>query len=90
VAPSNIDDQIEPTGLENDIDGGINFMPKYAVNDTLLVGWFEAYHLKMYVASDFFKNSAPKFPEKKKELEKLAASLNENDNPVLMIIKMKK
>ncbi len=37
-----------------------------------------------------FKNSNPKYPEKKKELEALAASLNENDNPVLMLAKLKK
>ncbi len=89
VAPSNVDDQIEPTGIENDIDGGINFMPKYAVNDTLLFGWFEPYQLKMYVSSESFKNSTPKYPEKKKELEELAASLDENDNPVLMLVKLK-
>ena len=89
VAPSNIDHQIEPTGIKNDIDGGINFMPRYAVNDTLIVSWFEAYELKMYVASETFKNSTPKYPEKKKQLEELAASLDENDNPVLMLVKLK-
>ncbi len=89
VAPNNIDDQIEPTGIENDIDGGINFMPRYAVNDTLIVSWFEAYELKMYVASETFKNSTPKYPEKKKELEELANRLDENDNPVLMLVKLK-
>jgi hypothetical protein len=89
VAPGNVDHQIEPTGIKNDIDGGINFMPRYAVNDTLIVSWFEAYELKMYVASEAFKNSTPKFPEKKKELERLAASLDENDNPVLMLVKLK-
>jgi len=31
------------------------------------------------------KNSTPKYPEKK-ELEKLAKSLNENDNLVLMLV----
>ena len=89
VSPSNIVDQIEPTGIENDIDGGINFMPRYLVNDKLIVSWFEAYQLKMYVASESFKNSTPKYPEKKKELEELAASIDENDNPVLMLVKLK-
>ena len=90
VTPSNVDHQIEPTGIKNDIDGGINFMPRYAVNDTLLVSWFEAYELKLYVATETFQNSSPKYPEKKKELEELAASLDENDNPVLMLVKLKK
>ena len=30
-----------------------------------------------------------KYPEKKKQLEELANSLNENDNPVLMLVKLK-
>ncbi|MGF1587108.1 MAG: 6-bladed beta-propeller [Bacteroidales bacterium] len=90
VAPSNVDHQIEPTGIKNDIDGGINFMPRYAVNDTLIVSWFEAYELKMYVASEAFKNSTPKYPEKKEQLEELAASVDENDNPVLMLVKLTK
>ncbi len=89
VAPSNVNDQIEPTGIENDIDGGINFMPMYAVNETLLIGWFDSYQLKMYVASESFKNYNLKYPEKKKQLEELAADLNENDNPVLMLVKLK-
>ena len=89
VAPSNVDHQIEPTGIKNDIDGGINFMPRYAVNDTLIVSWFEAYELKMYVASETFKNSTPKYPEKKNQLKQLEASLDENDNPVLMLVKLK-
>ncbi len=47
------------------------------------------YELKQYVESDAFKNSTPKYPEKKKQLEQLANSLNENDNPVLMLVKLK-
>ena len=89
VAPSNVDHQIEPTGIKNDIDGGINFMPRYAVNDTLIVSWFEAFELKMYVASEAFKNSTPKYTEKKNQLKQLEASLDENDNPVLMLVKLK-
>ena len=47
------------------------------------------FDLKNYIASDEFKNSTPKYPEKKKQLEQLANSLNENDNPVLMLVKLK-
>jgi hypothetical protein len=47
------------------------------------------YKLKDLISSDDFKNSTPKYPEKKKYLEKLANSLDENDNPVLMLVKLK-
>ncbi len=79
-------------GIKNDIDGGLGFYPYYSfteVGNTYLVTWYFAYRLKSYVESEAFKNSTPKYPEKKKELEELAASLDENDNPVLMLVKLK-
>jgi len=48
-----------------------------------------SYELKAHISTESFKNSTPKYPEKKKELEKLAYSLDENDNPVLMLVKLK-
>jgi len=54
-----------------------------------LIGEVNPFQLKAYVASEKFKNSTPKYPEKKKALEQLANSLTENDNPVLMLVKLK-
>jgi hypothetical protein len=54
-----------------------------------LVYGIDAFKLKEHVASKAFKNSKPKYPEKKKALEKLVNSLDENDNPVLMLVKLK-
>ncbi|TKG94931.1 6-bladed beta-propeller [Puteibacter caeruleilacunae] len=79
-------------GLINDIDGGLSFIPKKCFSikgDEYLIGWYYPYELKAHVASDAFKNSNPQYPEKKKALEKLANSLSENDNPVLMLVKLK-
>jgi hypothetical protein len=87
--PSRIDNKFLNTGLYNDFDGGLNFYPKERVNDSTLAMWIDAYIIKEHVASEVFKNSTPKYPEKKKELEELAARLAENDNPVLMIAKLK-
>ncbi|MGV8137980.1 MAG: 6-bladed beta-propeller [Mangrovibacterium sp.] len=89
VEPSAVDDGINPTGIMNDIDGGMNFFPMTQVNDSSLVMWIQPYELKNHIKSDAFKNSIPKYPEKKKDLKKLANNLNENDNPVLMLIKLK-
>jgi len=72
----------------NDIDGGLPF-DLCISSDQILLGWFSPFQLKAHVASEAFKNSTPKYPEKKKALEKLANSLNENDNPVLMLVKLK-
>ena len=77
-------------GITNDIDGGPNILPKTTKDDNTIIALVNALEFKKHVASEEFKNSAPKYPEKKKELEKLANSLKETDNPVLMMIRLKK
>jgi hypothetical protein len=76
-------------GLRNDYDGGVNFYPRKMVNDSTLAMWVDAYKLREHVASEAFKNSTPKYPEKKKELEELANKLSDNDNPVLILCTFK-
>jgi len=76
-------------GFENDFDGGVSFYPKFKKDDDWLVMPIESYQLKEHVSSAAFKTSTPKYPKKKKELEKLANSLKEDDNPVLMLVKLK-
>jgi hypothetical protein len=77
-------------GLTNDLDGGPNFWPRTIETDNTIVSWIEAIKYREYIASDAFKNATPRYPDKKKELEKLANSLKETDNPVLMIVRLKK
>lgn len=75
-------------GIINDYDGGPPFHPIYQKNN-MIVGFIHAYEFIDYINSSTFKNAIPKYPEKKKELENLSNSLNENDNPVLMLVKLK-
>jgi len=80
-------------GIENDIDGGQFFIPEDCFTESgreYMVGLVYPYQIKAMVASEEFKNSTPKYPEKKKELEKLANSLKETDNPVLVMVRLKK
>lgn len=80
-------------GFLNNLDGGMPFQPDkyYTENDQeYMIAEINPYQLKDHVASSEFKNSAPEYPEKKTKLEKLANSLNENDNPILILVKLKK
>ncbi len=80
-------------GALNDLDGGLNLEPRQYLlidNNEYLSCFINAYELKEHVASKAFKNTTPKYPEKKKQLIELANSLKENDNPVLMLVKLKK
>ena len=83
-----IKDRVECNFWDNGII--INPEAKFIINKAyLFIQWIDAYQLKAHVASEAFKNSTPKYPDKKKALEKLANNLNENDNPVLMLVKLK-
>jgi hypothetical protein len=81
------------SGIVNDIDGGSWFLPdSYFEEDgrEYLVGLQYPYMIKTRLTSDEFRNSKPKYPEKKKEFEKFASSLKETDNPVLVLVRLKK
>jgi hypothetical protein len=73
----------------DDLSGGINFEPKY-YNNGFVYSWVDAITLKNHVASDEFKNSVPKIPEKRQQLVELTDNLEETDNPVLVVVKLKK
>ena len=88
--PEKSDDRLTNWGLKNDFDGGVNLHPRVQVNDSTLAMWVEAYQLKEHVATKAFKNSTPKYPQKKKELEELTNSMNDSDNPVLILCTFKK
>jgi hypothetical protein len=79
--------------ITNDLDGGLKILPRTYLVDNgreYLIEPIQPYQLKATVLSAGFKNSNPKMPDKKKEFEELAASLKETDNPVLMIVRLKK
>ncbi|WP_167619146.1 6-bladed beta-propeller [Maribellus sediminis] len=85
-------DSGENSGLLNDYDGGLSFFPESYFeknNSEFLCSWINSLQIKGHIFSRVFKSTIPQYPEKKKELEKLANNLNENDNPVLMLVKLK-
>jgi len=83
----------EYDGIVNNLDGGSNFQPIGYFTEfgqEYLVGFLEPYRLKAHVASDEFKSSVPKYLEKKKELQKIADSLEETDNQIVVLVRLKK
>lgn len=77
-------------GLINDLDGGPNIQLKTIKDNNTLIFWISSLELKKIIKSDNFKNVTPKYPEKKIKLEKLANNLKETDNPVLIMVRLKK
>lgn len=77
------------SGLKDDLVGGpdynVEFIKNYSRGEKLF-SFAEAIALKKYVDSEDFKNAIVNDSKKKDELKKLADSLNETDNPVLIIV----
>lgn len=79
--------------IENDLDGGLMCRPLCSFNDSegeFLLGYIHPNKLRTHILSNEFKNSKPKYSDKKNELEKLANNLSDTDNPVLMLVRLKK
>ena len=75
--------------LKDDISGGPDFEIEYQENQSSsgkLFSLVEALALKKYVAGEDFINAKVSDPKKKNELKKLADSLEETDNPVLIVV----
>jgi len=75
--------------LKDDLSGGPDFNIHYFnffCSGGKLFSLVEAITLKKYVAGEDFKNAEVSDLEKKNELKKLVDSLNETDNPVLIVL----
>jgi hypothetical protein len=71
--------------LEDDINGGPVFDPNFC-SENIIYSYVDALTLKKYVASEEFIKAKVKDSKKKEALKKLADSLKETDNPVLIVV----
>ena len=75
--------------LKDDISGALNIVPKFVCNG-LIYSWTDALSFKKFMSSDVFRKAEVKNLNRKSELEKLATSVKEDDNHLLIIITPKK
>ena len=77
-------------GLTNDIDGGLSFWPKYYTSNNELIDIWQAYEMKKILTEQFFAAHEIKNSQAHQKLKELLKSLEEEDNPVIVIAKLKK
>jgi hypothetical protein len=85
-----VDSNNEPGKIMNDIDGGPDFWPLGAVDDSTVYMPVLPLHLIGSEYRDEFALRQALNPEKKAEFLNMLDELNENDNPILMIIRLNK
>ncbi len=75
--------------LKDDISGGINIEPKFASNG-LLFSWTDALTFRNYMSANASQDMELKNPERAAELRKIAATIKEDDNHILIVITPRK
>jgi hypothetical protein len=75
--------------LKDDISGGINIEPKFACNG-MWYSWTDALTFKKFMSENGSESNDLKSPERAAELKQLAASINEDDNHILIAITPRK
>jgi hypothetical protein len=78
-------------GLVNDIDGGPSLWPKClsSSGDEIVYVW-DAYEMKGLLTEKYFAAHPAKDPAAHERLRALLKNLNETDNPVIVVAKLKK
>jgi hypothetical protein len=74
--------------LIDDLTGGPDFEPKYSYGGELY-SWVEAVTLKEHIKSEHFRESTVQNDSVKQGIVNLVNRIKEEDNPVLMVVRMK-
>jgi hypothetical protein len=78
------------TGLINDWDGGLSFWPKYCTSNNELIDIWQVYDMKEHLTDEYFAAHKIKNPQAHQKLKELLKNIREDDNPVIVIGKLKK
>jgi hypothetical protein len=72
-------------GLANDLDGGSSFFPRVIEPDGTKVAWKDAADFKEEILSKDYETQKAKYGDRFEKVYRLAQSLKEDDNPVLIM-----
>jgi len=76
-------------GLINDIDGGLEILPRKSLKDGRIYTSFSAFDLRQRQENEPYKSIKPSNTDKRKELLQILNNSKMEDNPVIMIIRLK-
>jgi hypothetical protein len=82
-------DRHQQQGIINDINGGLSFIPRYYAGNDEIVDIWRADDMKEFLTDDFFATQTIKDEQAHQKLRDLLRKMKEDDNPVIVIAKMK-
>lgn len=78
---------LEENAFYNDIDGGVSFFPIQIERNGDMIGWKTAEEFKEEILSNDYTAQKAKYGERFERVYQLANSLQDDDNPILIIAK---
>jgi hypothetical protein len=77
------------TGIINDLNGGLPFFPRYYAGNNEVVDIWSADEMKELLTDEYFAKQTVKDPQGHQKLKELLKNLKDDDNPVVVIAKLK-
>ena len=76
-------------GIINDFNGGLPFFPRYYAGNNIVVDVWEAEEMKEILSEEYFAKQNIKDRQAHQKLKELLKNLKEDDNPVVVVAKLK-
>ena len=76
-------------GFINDINGGFPFLPKYYAGNNMVVDVWNVIEMKEMLTEEYFSKQTIKNQQAHQKLKELLKILKDDDNPVVVIAKLK-
>jgi len=76
-------------GIINDLNGGLPFFPRYYAGNNIVVDMWDATKMKETLTEEYFASRPIKDQQAHQKLRDLLDNLHEDDNPVVVIAKLK-
>jgi len=82
-------DHFQQKGFINDINGGLSIIPRYYAGNGEVIDIWRADDMKEMLTEEYFSTQTIKDKEAHQKLRELLKNLKEDDNPVVVIAKLK-
>ena len=82
-------DQYFQKGIINDMDGGLPFFPRYYAGNGEVVDIWQAADMKEMLTEEYFAEQPIKDKHAHQKLKELLKNLKDDDNPVVVVAKLK-
>ena len=83
------DDHLQK-GFINDINGGLSFIPRFYAGNDIVIDIWNPTDMKEMLTEAYFKTRTIKDQQAYQKLKDLLKNLKEDDNPVIVVAKLKK